>query len=858
MGWKPDQIPIRVLPLPGESLDSWIEAYARRLRTTSRGFLHFAGIPKHGRTRSDHTICLHPAEADHLARITGIEISHLHAMTLRRFDGRAVTVDQDNRTIRPSPRWGRVAGTRYCPPCLAQRNGRWSLAWRLSWVFACTEHNLILNDRCPTCEQIPRRSVGAGAGSHPAASCRATPAAPRRRSRCGADLTDAPASPLTADDPLILAQQRINTLLAAGPTGTGAFDDLHAVASWLLRHSTAHDFHPFGADAVRAWHDLAAAAADKGRTPGQHPPADATLMGAVTTRAIEITDGEEHHVIGHLRDLLNRSPHHKMVRPPGLGHQQWQRLSIPVQSRFLRAMDPGLLQIDRIRYRSTTPQARQPDTDDTTQRSRSRRIPQLLWPEWTVRLMPAQGFRSERFRAGISTCLLLPGHPDRRTKHITTGTGLEPRHKLTIAAFLRDLAENGHDSVFSAICQLADYLDTAEAPIDYARRRATIPTETISTHHWKNISYQAGVHPGEARRHRDAQRHLYQMLTGADLNNSRHTLAFTSGQDRANYYAFTESLSLPLRDALSRHATSLLHEHGIDEPLTWQPPPECCTNLDLPGTDPGDIDLEAVHQLAVLDRMPVGAIGEKLNTSIDHVRLALERIPQPAGRFDWGRRAQARARFTRSFFEREYVHGGKRLRQIAAETGYNRKFLAECARDAGIPLAVARQTTPIDEAWLREQYLNRKRSFPDIATGLDVSEMTVIRAAHRYGIPTRPADGTSHPDMIKTLDKSLPRDIRRAVEGSRHGWQRLHRFEITMGLPTIEQAAAHLGADQAALVRQLQRLENDIGAQLFHRSTPTKSMRPTRRGTSLLQKLTHPDIRYLTQQSTPPHEQRHR
>lgn len=321
-----------------------------------------------------------------------------------------------------------------------------------------------------------------------------------------------------------------------------------------------------------------------------------------------------------------------------------------------------------------------------------------------------------------------------------------------------------------------------------------IPASTISAQEWQNIGYEAGIHPGGARRHRYAPRFLYQLMTGADLNDSRHALTFDSPDDRGKYLEFTETLSLPIRDALTRHATSLLQQLGIDEPLMWQPPPECCSHLQLPGTDPDDIDLEAVHQLAIINGQPLSTVSDKLGTTIEHIRLALEQIPQPPGRHDWGRRHQARARFTRGFFEREYLQAGKRLKQIAAETGYDRRFLAECAKDAGIPLATARHTTPIDEDWLREQYLKHKRSFPTIARQIGVSEMTVNRAAHRFGISVRPAGVASHEDMLQHLDQDIPSDIRRAVEGGRYGWQRLHRFEIAMSLPTIEQTANHIGA----------------------------------------------------------------
>jgi DNA-binding transcriptional LysR family regulator len=70
-----------------------------------------------------------------------------------------------------------------------------------------------------------------------------------------------------------------------------------------------------------------------------------------------------------------------------------------------------------------------------------------------------------------------------------------------------------------------------------------------------------------------------------------------------------------------------------------------------------------------------------------------------------------------------------------------------------------------------------------------------------------------------------------------------------MTFPTIEAAANHLGAHQAALVRQFQRLESDIGTQLFHRSTPTTPMHPTHRGKALLRALDQPHIRRHLDQS---------
>lgn len=74
------------------------------------------------------------------------------------------------------------------------------------------------------------------------------------------------------------------------------------------------------------------------------------------------------------------------------------------------------------------------------------------------------------------------------------------------------------------------------------------------------------------------------------------------------------------------------------------------------------------------------------------------------------------------------------------------------------------------------------------------------------------------------------------------------RFQQAMGFPTIEEAADHLGAHQVALVRQLQRLERDIGAQLYHRAVRAQPLRPTRRGAALLKALDQPAVRALVQE----------
>jgi hypothetical protein len=123
--------------------------------------------------------------------------------------------------------------------------------------------------------------------------------------------------------------------------------------------------------------------------------------------------------------------------------------------------------------------------------------------------------------------------------------------------------------------------------------------------------------------------------------------------------------------------------------------------------------------------------------------------------------------------------------------------------------------------------------------------MIVNNALHRLGIPARASGVASFPAMITKLDEDIPRDIRAAVEGTLHGWYRLHRFQIAMAFPNLHATADYLGTSQRTLTVQFQRLEHDIGATLYHRAAYSQPHYPTPRGHTLLQDLAHERIHQL-------------
>ncbi len=838
-------LPLRVPVTPGESLHSWLEALARRNGLTVGRLLPALGWQTpHEFSRLMVNV---PAPV-----LRGIE--YQAGLPLGRLD--------DAVLDRYLP--ARRAGSRYCPRCLAAGGGRWLLAWHLPWVFACTTHRILLCDTCPGCGHVPRVRYGV-TGLNPAGYCPAIQ--PGSTSRyCATDLRAAPRR-YPPRGPMLAAQHWINTTFGIGgnaaPVSAQHVADLEVAAHWALRRFTAGDFASFGDDVHQAWQQTTHRPDGPLSLARPFPPASAALTGAVAATAYTILTGDDEAAIARIRALFGPRPVTTHVLPPGMTNRRWVRLSRPAQARFLRALDPGLAPAQRLRHRSTTPLASLPGDGADVLKARARRLPQALWPGWTIRLMPAEGFRSGPFRSTMAACLLLAGNPAPLLPPAVTDL-YAYRSQFAVNGVLQPLIAKDGESVLAAICYLAAYLDTHGAPIDYQRRRDLIPAEALTGTQWQDLCGRSGAHPGragprspEARRLLDARRYLYQLLTGADLHDPRHKLAFRTGLDLSRYYEFTDPMTAPLRAALHDHAGQILDHLGIGEPITWEPPPDCCGHLVLPGHDPASIDHQAVQQLVIAEELPVGLAARRLGTSNYHVRVALESVSRPARRWGpstppaaWILRQQAPQILTKEFFEREYLQAGKRLRQIAAETGFYRPLVAQHAHKAGISLAHSPPPADIGKDWLREQYQDRRRPYADIAAELGVAVMTVHDAARRYGIASRPPGVHSFPSMITKLGTGVPRDIRRAVEGGWQGWHRLRRFQIAMTFPTIEAAAGSLGAHQSTLVHQFKRLERDIGATLYYPATRRQAMRPTQRGAALLRALNRPDIHTLLEAGT--------
>lgn len=259
---SPRTLPFRVAPSPGEALDSWLEALAHRYKVPFGDVLHQCGI-----TASRPGAWMRLLDRDTVARIayvTGISLDDVDAMALPRADGSPLAAANSCvARILPSGPWDWRANSRYCPRCLDDTGGRWKLAWRINWTFACLAHHCLLVDVCPECRCAQRRSASPLTRVPHPGQCRGvrrrdTAGAPRL---CGAHLGSAQSIDLF-DVPILLEAQRQVTdmlLTAARVTehdGHGSpveLDTLRVLVRWV---ANTIDYAQLQPNAVLACCDL--------------------------------------------------------------------------------------------------------------------------------------------------------------------------------------------------------------------------------------------------------------------------------------------------------------------------------------------------------------------------------------------------------------------------------------------------------------------------------------------------------------------------------------------------------------------------------------------------------------------------
>ncbi|MER5911891.1 TniQ family protein [Streptomyces sp. NPDC001982] len=210
-------------PLEGESLAGWINAVAELRGTELKTLLREFHVRKLG-TLSMAEIRLSEPVARRIAKLTGVDVPDLHAMTLARYAGNALPhlplspwVDGAALSQWSKGAWFHGSLARWCPRCLRANERCWALRWKLPWSFACVEHGVFLVSECQACQA----NVYSDRDGVPPARCDSWVENRLHRygvdERCGFPLPMCRPVPVS-DDTVLDLQVRVNNWLEGTPT----------------------------------------------------------------------------------------------------------------------------------------------------------------------------------------------------------------------------------------------------------------------------------------------------------------------------------------------------------------------------------------------------------------------------------------------------------------------------------------------------------------------------------------------------------------------------------------------------------------------------------------------------------------
>lgn len=602
-------LPIRVAPIAGEALDSWVEAIAYRTNTMHADLLSAVGL-KPSKEMGTSTWMLRPAanEIESLSVATSLRSHVLESMVLQHYSERALRISPDGKTIRRTFPWGRARGSRFCPKCLEETGGRWQLSWRLGWTFACTVHNCLLADACPECGVVQRlrTHIGdvvpqPGRCAHPARD-----AVGRAPERCGADLTAALTAAFDTEHAVVRTQKIIDAVIDSETSAFGIYrlypqprinvlSDIRAVAGRILAYATVEDLAgivapdlliPYRVVGERPSRRDGPAQADT--KPGLAAPARAATAAVGAVAAMDALDRDDVSAAGDsLRWLVTLSRDHgSAVSATNIG---WGKNTTPILNAVqLAALGPLLKPSDQLRYRIGTALPNRPTSDKRRTAMLAQWLPTMLWPAWSLRLAIPNS-QQRHLRPALSSSLLLVSSRLSLDEAATMIDSPIDGHALSrILQLLEKHAQR--DGLRLAVIRMADYLAGRQVPIDYRRRRRLDYSMLLPDQVWTQICRDTGTPGVRSVRARIARCMLFERLSGQPASVS--SMFPDSNAFRTQVADFPRYLTTELDQALDEHAQEFLADHGISgEPSVWEPPTAVLDGLDLPGDHPGKVKI---------------------------------------------------------------------------------------------------------------------------------------------------------------------------------------------------------------------------------------------------------------------------
>ena len=696
-------LPLRVAPLPGEALDSWLEALAFRMGAPWGDLCEAVGLNDCAQHRGALTNgWLAQLSTQQLAAIelaTGVDRIVVASMTLHS----AVAavgggLDTGSGAI-TSLLWMQSGRSRFCPHCLAENGGRWYQLWRLRWSVACSKHRCLLADFCPKCRQPQRiRSIQLGHVPTPLHCARRSSAGEQvGGTRCAADLTAAQALVLPEGHIALRAQRSVQECLASGRAHFGVYKDMLVSAAVLIA-----DFAALGGriltyagrdqlsrhlpDVVLdAYWDRAAAPVR--RRTGVTAHAQAIESAAAIAAAWSVLCQPNFRVAGQrLRWLVEASRECGVaVRASTTG---WGRgVSAALVAVQLSALSPFLAPSDQLRYGTETLTPRRPHGRTASQRARS--IPALMWSRFSLPVRCA-GVGYQQLRLALSVATVLVG------SHVTLAEATDALGSVisahAVSRVLQRLQRSPRWSTTAALlAELADGLDGCCVPIDYARRRRLPTADLLPDAVWREMCSNVGVHPGRTVRIRLVRCWLYERVTCMPASAS--AWALDSPEFRSKLADLPLLLCAELITSLDEHAQRFLRTQGIrDEPVQWLADDSVIAESASLQVEPPNFDTAELHRLIRVENPRCFAdLAMRFGCDIDVLRYLLECTPAPRYQSDEARLESVLARAARAL-----------------------------PRDGFIEL-----------------YLTQQLSLAAVAERIGLSRQAVTRLAHRYGVPVR-------------------------------------------------------------------------------------------------------------------------
>ena len=779
---------MRLSPLPGESFDSWLIAYAHRLDSPITDMLVQAEADPRALATEPRTLARGPrdpllAQVSHLTGHPRHELEQTFR-PLRRYEEGLRAVHVSGRSFLPRT----MRSSRFCPACLAANGGRWLAGWRMPWFVACPVHDVLLAIRCPSCDAPQRQRRIRTAASPNDPRCCAEPAANatgRSPALCSADLTQ----------------------VATGPA------DLRLVelaAAWQLHHDEDRV-----ADLVRLVGDVAV------MLPVVTNGASAYLTGNTLKNprdfAASLAPAAEV-AMNPTGDLFRQFASARLSRKAPALPAGWTGISPALMSQALAIRDQHLRPLDRVRW-STTTRASEPTGGHAAAEERVGRLPASLWPDWTLRLMPPGLATAAIFPTAATAALLLRGST-LAVPRLVELLSDDPTDVRGSGRTIVEMAKTDQGNIIlRCLALMAEALESDHpCPIDYGRRRRMAARDGLLTsQQWRDICTACGSAPGEARKRGYARLRLWEILTGGMAHQAPNLLVSVSNDPLSTYYEFVRRLTPQLIQALESHARSVLDGWGLaDEPLRWSPPARCLGEFpdDWPGLTREHLD-EVLKPGVFAGKGALRDIAVENGLDLQQARLVVALgwfAPPPVPIRPLG--APLDETQVRDAIEVRRLT----LRQAAAELGVDRKTVGRRCRELGIELDAPgrHRRWSVDPDWLHHQYLDEGRPLRDLAAEVGCSPANLARIAKEHGIPLRSRGAASHRSAT-VVAEGVPRLLADCLRGQ-SGRTRVERFHSIATCRSLNQAAQILGTSQSVLSTQLRRLEEAAGGSLLIRS----------------------------------------